>query len=129
MVNKSFVSNNKQKINQFGQKKRSTLGPQLLQTIMDSVGMECDGAIRAKSKTRNWYYVQPHQNDDTYNNNDGIQLLVGVSTPQETTTSYSTFNSVDKVRIRIDRMDESIGQFALTLLDWFQGITIQWKNI
>jgi len=65
----------------FGQKKRSTLGPQLLQTIMDSVGMECDGAIRAKSKTRNWYYVQPHQNDDTYNNNDGIQLLVGVSTP------------------------------------------------
>jgi len=104
----------------FGQKKRSTLGPQLLQTIMDSVGMECDGTVRAKSKTGNWYYVQPHPNDHTTtnnNNNDEIQLPVGVATPQETTTNDSTFHSGDKVRIRIDGMDESRGQLALTLLD------------
>eukprot|EP00560_Eucampia_antarctica_P005999 CAMPEP_0197823292 /NCGR_PEP_ID=MMETSP1437-20131217/614_1 /TAXON_ID=49252 ORGANISM="Eucampia antarctica, Strain CCMP1452" /NCGR_SAMPLE_ID=MMETSP1437 /ASSEMBLY_ACC=CAM_ASM_001096 /LENGTH=714 /DNA_ID=CAMNT_0043422371 /DNA_START=120 /DNA_END=2264 /DNA_ORIENTATION=- len=100
-------------------KKKSKLGPMLLQTIMDSVGMECTGIIQAKSNTGNWYYVQPDNTITDTTADPDKKLPVGVAIPNESDTDESvsdSFNTGDKVRVRIDGIDEARGQLALTLL-------------
>ena len=80
-----------------------------LQQILDRDGMECNGTVKAKSKTGDWYYVQPDVNEDE----EGSKLPVGVAQGK----LDEVISSGDKVRVRLDGIDESRGQLAMTLLD------------
>lgn len=78
------------------------------------VGKECDGFVKAKSKTGNWYYVQPNMEGE-----DGVDLPVGVANflkidGEEHSVEYSTG---DKVHVRLEGIDEKRGQLSMTLLD------------
>ena len=85
--------------------------------ILGLVGTECDGVIKARSKTGDWYYVQPMLDGD------GSQLPVGVAVPsvvveggEEGTDELRSLESGDTVRVRLEGIDEVRGQLAMTLL-------------
>jgi predicted RNA-binding protein (virulence factor B family) len=75
-----------------------------LRLIHELEGSECHGTVKAASKTGDWVYVEP----DT----DG--LPVGVAAMSE---ELSGVNSGDRVRVRIEGVDEERGQLALQVLE------------
>jgi len=89
--------------------KKNGGGGEGLQHILDSVGMECNGTVKAKSKAGDWYYVQPDVGEDE----EGLKLPVGVAQGE----LDEVLSSGEKVRVRIDGIDESRGQLAMTLLE------------
>lgn len=83
-------------------------GGEGLQHILDSVGMECNGTVKAKSKAGDWYYVQPDVDEEE----EGLKLPVGVAQGE----LDEVLSSGDKVWVRLDGIDESRGQLSMTLL-------------
>jgi hypothetical protein len=75
-----------------------------LNKIFDLEGKECDGIVKATSKTGGWVYVQPEL--------DG--LPVGIATLTEELSNIATG---DTVRVRIAGVDEERGQLALQVLN------------
>lgn len=74
--------------------------------ILELAGTECDGIIKATSKTGNWLYVEPRFQD----------LPVGVAQLAEG-ISIESLSQGDSVRIRLEGIDESRGQLAMTVIE------------
>lgn len=102
------------------------------------VGNVYDGVVKAKSKTGNWYYVQPCVNGeddkcvDDYGDESCIPSLpVGVATfelskesdgdddgkGENSNEQHESYTAGDKVRVRLEGIDEKRGQLSLTLMD------------
>mmetsp|Transcript_7898 Transcript_7898/g.14880 ORF Transcript_7898/g.14880 Transcript_7898/m.14880 type:complete len:692 (+) Transcript_7898:144-2219(+) len=77
-------------------------GAEGISHILNSVGLEMEGEIKAKSKTGNWYYVQPVAH--------GFPVGVAESAIEE------SLEPGQKARIRIEGIDEKRGQLSLTVL-------------
>ncbi len=80
-------------------------GEKGLQTILDHVGEEMEGEVKASSKAGDWYYVQPLSGG----------LPVGIGNSGEIENS-GPLSSGDKVQIRIEGIDYSRGQLSLQIL-------------
>lgn len=83
------------------------------------IGNEYNGVVKAKSKTGNWYYVQPDGGDEADSLPVGVAsfdgaMAEGVSDDESPSLSYAPG---DKVRVRLEGIDEKRGQLSLTLLD------------
>lgn len=89
-------------------KKNEVGGGESLQQILDNVGMECDGIVKAKSKKGDWYYVQPHASEDVAS----LQFPVGVAKGD----LGEVLSTGDRVRVRLNGIDESRGQLVMALL-------------
>lgn len=86
-------------------KRKERLSNKCSQDITSLVGNEYDGIVKAKSKSGDWYYVQPA----------GVDLPVGVASIMDgQDVSYS---SGDSVRVRVEGIDEKRGQLSLTMLN------------
>lgn len=72
-------------------------------------GKEYYGTVKATSRAGDWLYVQP-----TGENEDDMSLPVGVATIGG---EASAFSQGDRVRIRMDGIDESRGQLAMHVLE------------
>jgi hypothetical protein len=81
-------------------------GAEGMKTILDSVGLEMEGEVKAKSKTGNWYYVQPA----------ALGFPVGVARSD----IEESLEPGQKARIRIEGIDEKRGQLSLTVLGRLQ---------
>lgn len=66
-------------------------------------GTECDGVVKATSRTGDWYYVQPELPN----------LPVGVAHLAK--DIQESLSQGDQVRVRLDGVDESRGQLAMTV--------------
>ncbi|CAJ1942284.1 unnamed protein product [Cylindrotheca closterium] len=75
-----------------------------LRLIYESEGSECEGTVKAASKTGDWVYVEP----------DIEGLPVGIAAMSE---ELSGVNSGDRVRVRIEGVDEERGQLSLQVLE------------
>lgn len=84
------------------------------------IGNVYDGIVKAKSKTGNWYYVQPCVESDE-EESDGEScvpsMLVGVASFGEGDNNHKLYESGNQVRVRLEGIDEKRGQLALTLMD------------
>ncbi len=78
-------------------------GEEGLENILSSVGLQIEGVVKAKSKTGDWYYVQPEV--------DGFPVGVAQSTIEQ------TLKPGDKAMVRVDGIDEKRGQLALTIME------------
>jgi len=78
-------------------------GDEGLQNILSSVGLQIEGVVKAKSKTGDWYYIQPEV--------EGFPVGIAQSEIDEDLASG------DRAKIRVDGIDESRGQLALTVLE------------
>ena len=78
-------------------------GEEGFQRITDLEGTECDGVVQALSKTGDWCYVQP--------NLEG--LPVGVA---KLSLGDIALSKGDAVRVRMDGIDETRGQLAMTVI-------------
>ena len=74
-----------------------------VQALLDLKGKECEGVVKATSKTGDWLYVQPD-----------LDLPVGVAQLAEE-LAEATLTQGDTVRVRLDGVDESRGQLTMTV--------------
>ena len=89
------------------------------------VGNVYDGVVKAKSKTGNWYYVQPTRVDGAAvgegAGGGAASLPVGIANfPAQAgkgEVHRASYSPGDRVRVRLEGIDERRGQLALTLLD------------
>ena len=77
-------------------------GAEGIESILGSIGLEIEGVVKAKSKTGDWYYVQPDV--------EGFPVGVAQSEIDEELAPGQ------RATIRVDGIDESRGQLALTIL-------------
>jgi len=106
----SLVEKRLKKLNK---KKRSSKS-NVLDSIQDLAGMECNGIIKAKSKTGNWFYVKPTDGDSAMID----ELPVGVATLNtEQESTLSLLKAGDSVRVRLEGIDENRGQLSMVLLE------------
>lgn len=77
-----------------------------LVNILSSVGLELEGVVKAKSKTGDWYYIQPDV--------EGYPVGVAKSEIDE------DLEPGQRAKIRVDGIDESRGQLALTVLEMLE---------
>lgn len=95
-------------------KRKERLSKQISEEDVESlIGHIFDGIVKAKSKSGDWYYVQPE---------GGVDLPVGVANFMSDEdageeSNHGSYSSGDKVRVRLDGIDESRGQLSLTLLE------------
>ena len=102
------------KLEKEADKRRERLTTKYNQEDIESlIGNEFDGVVKAKSKTGDWYYVQPRVEGEEE------ALPVGVANffEGEEESEHGTYSPGDTVRVRIEGIDEKRGQLALTLLD------------
>jgi hypothetical protein len=87
------------------EKKLTRLERQLggLYRLYQLQGKECDGTIKAASKSGDWFYVQP-----------AIDLPVGVAKLADNVVDR--FEQGDSVRIQVDGVDENRGQLSLRII-------------
>jgi hypothetical protein len=78
-------------------------GEEGMVNILSSIGLELEGVVKAKSKTGDWYYVQPEV--------DGFP--VGIAK----TEADISLEPGQRAKVRVDGIDESRGQLALTVLE------------
>jgi len=78
-------------------------GEEGMANILSSVGLELEGVVKAKSKTGDWYYIQPDV--------EGFPVGVAKSEVDE------DLEPGQRAKIRVDGIDESRGQLALTVLE------------
>ncbi|KAL3827202.1 hypothetical protein ACHAXA_006757 [Cyclostephanos tholiformis] len=87
--------------------------------IRSLVGNVYDGVVKAKSRTGNWYYVQPTCGGEGVEK--ATTLPVGIANfstqVEEGEIHHVPYHVGDHVRVRLDGIDERRGQLALTLLD------------
>ena len=77
-----------------------------ISNILKLGGTECDGVITATSKTGGWLYVEPLFQD----------LPVGVAQVADG-ISIDSLSKGDSVRIRLEGIDKTRGQLAMTVID------------
>lgn len=80
-----------------------------MQRILDLKGTECDGVVQATSKAGDWCYVQPNIDD----------LPVGVAKLQQ--EGHTSISKGDKVRVRMDGIDETRGQLAMAIISSYES--------
>ena len=89
--------------------------------IKSLIGNVYNGIVKAKSKTGNWYYVQPCVESDEVENDEGESCVpsmpVGVASFDEEDGNHKLYESGDNVRVRLEGIDEKRGQLALMLMD------------
>ena len=87
------------------EKKLTRLAEKLggLDRIMELEGTECDGVVQAISKTGDWCYVKPSIDE----------LPVGVA---KLSSEDINVAKGDSVRVRMDGIDETRGQLAMTVI-------------
>ena len=92
------------------EKRLSKLESNLGEKLLGLKGIEGDGIVKAKSKSGNWYYVQP---DGEYN-----ELPVGVANVEDGQSAFESeaYAPGDRVRIRFEGVDDTRGQLAMSLL-------------
>lgn len=96
------------KFKQVADKRLSKLSASL-SAIEELRGTECFGVVKATSKTGNWCYVQPEVEASSV-------PKVGVAHPEVDGDVDDTIAEGDRVRIRLEGIDESRGQLSMTLL-------------
>jgi len=109
------------KLEKQADKRLSRLEKQISHEDIESlIGNVYDGIVKAKSKTGNWYYVQPCVESDEVENNVGESCIpsmpVGVASFEEEDDNQKLYESGDNVRVRLEGIDEKRGQLALTLI-------------
>jgi len=104
-------------------KRKERLSKKISQEDIQSlIGNEYDGIVKAKSKTGDWYYVQPCVEEGGEEAN-GVALPVGVasflkdSDVEEESSKHDAYSTGDRVRVKLEGIDEERGQLALSLLD------------
>lgn len=87
------------------EKKLARLAEKLggLERIAKLEGTECEGVVQAISKTGDWCYVKPSIDD----------IPVGVAT---LSSDEMALSKGDTVQVRLDGIDESRGQLAMTVI-------------
>jgi len=85
------------------------------------VGNVYNGIVKAKSKTGDWYYVQPLCIDGEIVEDGQSVIPVGIATfpAQEVggEKDHSSYAVGDHVRVRLEGIDERRGQLSLSILD------------
>jgi len=79
--------------------------------IRTLIGNEYEGIVKAKSKTGDWYYVQPCVEGER----EAYSLPVGVA-KLESDEEHGLYSAGDRIRVRVEGIDEKRGQLALTLI-------------
>lgn len=103
-------------------KRKDRLSKQINQEdIRSLIRNEYEGVVKAKSKTGNWYYVQPCMEEE--GGEDAVTLPVGVATFSKPSKdggegTHGSYSEGDRVRVRLEGIDENRGQLALTLLEF-----------
>ena len=110
-------------------KRKGRLEKQISQEDVESlIGNIYDGIVKAKSKTGEWYYVQPCVLEEGaaggIEEDEGavVQLPVGVanfmnaSGDAEEDSEHESYSAGDRVRVKVEGIDEKRGQLALTLM-------------
>jgi len=109
------------KLEKQADKRLSRLEKQISHEDIESlIGNVYDGIIKAKSKTGNWYYVQPcvESGDEESGGESCIPSMpVGVASFEVEEGNKKLYESGDNVRVRLEGIDEKRGQLALTLID------------
>jgi len=77
-----------------------------LNEIYQLKGKECEGIVKAVSKTGDWVYVQPQLKN----------LPVGVGILSDDGKDLSGLSAGDNVRVRISGIDEERGQLSLQVI-------------
>lgn len=87
--------------------------------IQNLIGNVYDGVVKAKSKTGDWYYVQPCVGEDMSSCDESwpVGVANALSKVGEPSGSSETYSVGDHVRVRLEGIDERRGQLALTLLE------------
>lgn len=104
-------------------KRKERLSKQIPQEDIQSlIGNEYDGIVKAKSKTGDCYYVQPFvegEGEATSGLPVGIANFVAELEGEDGdgSSKHASYSAGDKVRVRLEGIDEKRGQLALTLLD------------
>ena len=119
----SSVKNKKPKdvkLEKQADKRMERLEKQISQEDMEQlIGKEYDGVVKAKSKAGDWYYVQACVEGMDDGENCNVSLPVGVASFVDDSEEgeHDSYSTGDKVRVRIEGIDEKRGQLALTLLE------------
>ena len=88
----------------------SQFGDEGIDKIISLTGTECDGIVKAKSRTGDWFYVQP--------DGEHQDLPVGVANVDaDDLANIATIHPGDRVRIRFEGIDDLRGQLAMSLVD------------
>lgn len=88
--------------------------------IQSFIGNEYAGIVKAKSKTGDWYYVQPCVEGGEGEVGAlpvGVANFLNDSDSGEESGEHVAYSAGDRVRVRLEGIDEKRGQLALTLLD------------
>ena len=80
-------------------------GEEQFQRMLELVGKEITGQIKAKSKTGDWYYFQPGE--------ENKHLPVGVASSSDSEHIYSPG---DEALVRLEGIDQTRGQLSFTLI-------------
>jgi len=89
--------------------------------IQTLVGNVYDGIVKAKSKTGDWYYVQPLCIDGEIVEDGQSAMPVGIanfpSQEEGGEKDHSLYVVGDHVRVRLEGIDERRGQLSLTIME------------
>jgi hypothetical protein len=87
--------------------------------VQNLIGNVYDGVVKAKSKTGDWYYVQPCVGEDMSSCDESwpVGVASALSKVGEPSGSSENYSVGDHVRVRLEGIDERRGQLALTLLE------------
>jgi hypothetical protein len=77
-----------------------------LNRIYTLTGTECDGIVKAASKTGDWVYVQPQL----------VDLPVGIGELEGDSEELKGLSPGDNVRVRISGIDEERGQLSMKVI-------------
>mmetsp|Transcript_8711 Transcript_8711/g.19551 ORF Transcript_8711/g.19551 Transcript_8711/m.19551 type:complete len:366 (+) Transcript_8711:138-1235(+) len=109
---------------QADKRKERLLSKQISEVDIQSlIGNEYDAIVKAKSKTGDCYYVQPfvEGEEDVNGLPVGIANFVVDSDDREGEegqgSKHDSYSAGDRVRVRLEGIDEKRGQLAMTLLD------------
>jgi len=107
---KAVDMKNEKNANKRLSKLASQFGDEGMEKIISLRGTECDGIVKAKSRTGDWFYVQP--------DGEHQDLPVGVaSVDADDLANIATIHPGDRVRIRFEGIDDLRGQLAMSLVD------------
>ena len=104
--------NNDKKQQKLAKKRLSKLSEDdTLRKMEELAGTECNGVVKAVSKSGDWFYVAPEIDEDEH------LPQVGVAHPiQESETDFSAIVAGTRVRVRLEGIDEKRGQLSMSLL-------------
>ena len=93
-------------------KRKDRLSSKFSVDISSVIGNEYEGVVKAKSKSGDWCYVEPIVGEE-----EGFDLPVGVANISDGQSNDASYSPGEKVRVRVEGIDERRGQLSLTLLN------------